>query len=137
MARALVRLDGLTEAKAAVEALPQAFRETIAQTFEVGAAIIEGEADARVPVAKGTMKASLGTRLREDGLQATVGYGDPKARFVEFSTVDTPAQPSLWPAFRIGARFVRKMMRTWGEEAGERVRFKVKRGKREPKKVTP
>lgn len=137
MARARVysTVDGVDDVQRALEALPEAFREVIAQTFEVGAAIIEGEADARVPVDEGDLKESLGIDVRGDGLQATIGYGDPKARFVEFATVDTPAQPSLWPAFRIGARFVRKQIRdSWVVAAAQKLRFKTKRAKR-PRKV--
>lgn len=135
MAAKVSRIDGLTEVNAALAALPEAFREVVAQTFEVGGVIIEGEADARVPVDEGDLKASLGRNTREDGLQVTVGSGDPKARWVEFSTIDTPAQPFLWPGFRIGARFVRKQMRlSWVSDAARKLRLRTKRF-RKPRKA--
>lgn len=133
---ASVSIDGLTEALAALDALPEAFREVVAETIDEGADIIEREADFRVPVAEGDLKRSQGRNDRDDGLQTAVGYGDPKARFVEFATEDTPAQPYLWPAFQQGAKHVRKKMREWGKEAGQKVRARTKRFKR-PKKVAP
>lgn len=130
MARASVRIDGLTEAKATVAALPQAFKDVVAEELLIGSNIILYEANARVPVRFGKLKASLGRNIRDDGLQIAVGSGDPKAKFVEFPTNDTPAQPFLFPAFRLGARYVRRTMRSWAEKAGERVAFKTKRSNR-------
>lgn len=133
MARASIRVDGLTEARSTVAALPQAFKDAAADAIEVGSRIILLEAVRRVPVRRGKLKASLGRNVREDGLQAAVGSGDPKARFVEFATNDTPAQPFLYPAFRLGSRYIRADMREWAEKAGLQARFKTKRGRR-PKK---
>lgn len=127
MARASVRVDGLTEAKATVAALPEAFKDQVRASLQVGRRIILSETARRVPVRYGTLKASLGSNTRDDGLQIAVGFGDKKARFVEFSTNDTPAQPSLYPAFRLGAKFVRSDMRNWAEKAGQQARFKTKR----------
>jgi HK97 gp10 family phage protein len=120
-------IDGLTEVNAALAALPEAFREVAAETLQAGGAVISAEADARVPVDEGDLKGSGDSAVREDGLQVTVGYSDPKGRWVEFATNDTPAQPFLYPAFQIGARFVRKQMRNWGKAAGEKVRTRVRR----------
>lgn len=122
-------LDGLTEAKAALSQLPEAFRETVAHTIELGVAIIEGEADARVPEESGALRASIGKAIRGDGLQATVGAGEHYARYVEFGTIHRSARPFLWPAFRLGARFVRKQMRQWGEDVGRKIRTRTKRSK--------
>lgn len=130
MAKLSVRLDGLTEAKATIALLPQAFKEVAAENLLIGSNIILYETNARVPVRFGKMKRSLGRNIREDGLQIAVGFGDPKARFVEFPTNDTPAQPSLFPAFRLGARFIRGSMRNWTDDAGNRARFKTKRSNR-------
>lgn len=125
-----LKVQGLTEVSAALAQLPAEFRAVVAETIDEGSAIIEAEARVRVPVDQGTMKRSLGRNVRADGLQAAVGFGDPKARFVEFETKDTRAQPSLWPAFRRGARFIRRELREWAARAGLRVRFKTKRGRR-------
>ena len=57
--------------------------------------------------------------VRDDGLQASVGSGDKKARFVEFATNDTPAQPFLYPAFRVGAKYIRASMRNWAKNAAQ------------------
>lgn len=127
MPRASVRVDGLTEAKATVAALPEAFKEQVRESIDIGSRIILSEAGQRVPVREGVLKRSLGRNVRADGLQAAVGSGDKKARFVEFSTNDTPAQPFLYPAFRLGAKFIRAQMRNWAENAGQQARFKTKR----------
>lgn len=135
MARGLkadVRVDGLTEARATMAALPQAFKDVAGVTIALGAAIIEAEAKRRVPVRSEALKKSIGTNLRGDSLQAAVGAGLVYAKFVEFGTGDTPAQPFLYPAYRRGARYVRKQMREWANEAGMQARFKTKRG-RKPK----
>lgn len=130
MARANVRVDGLTEARATIAALPQAFKDVVGVTIALGAGIIEAVAKRRVPVRSAALKNSIGTNLREDSLQAAVGTGVYYAKFVEFGTGDTPAQPFLFPAFRKGARYVRGRMRGWAEDAGQQARFKTKRGRK-------
>lgn len=120
-------IDGLTQARAALAALPQAFKDVAAETIDEGTDIILNEAFARAPVGHypdvhpGLLKRSLGKNTREDGLQATVGDGAVDAKFVELGTSDTPAQPYLFPAYRIGARYIRQAMKDWSNEAASRV----------------
>lgn len=121
-----VYIDGLTEAKAAIASLPEAFREVASDTIEIGSRIILTEAIRKVPEDKGTLKNSLGRNVREDGLQASIGAGDYKAKFLEFGTDDTRAQPFLFPAYRKGARFVRSQMKGWTEKAGKKVSVRGK-----------
>ena len=128
--KADVRIDGLTEAKATLAALPEAFKNQVRESLDIGSAIILSEAGRRVPVRFGDLKRSLGRNIRDDGLQVAVGSGDHKAQWVEFATNDTPAQPFLYPAFRQGSRFVRGSMRSWAENAGEQARFRTKRSGR-------
>lgn len=130
MPKVTVRVDGLTEARASVAALPEAFKEVAREELDAGSRIILTEAGRRVPVRHGKLMASLGRNIRSDGLQISIGSGDKKAKFVEFATNDTPAQPFLFPAFKLGARFIRRQMRSWAEKAGERVKFKGKRSSR-------
>lgn len=130
MAKLSVRVDGLTEARATTAALPEAFKAVVREALEIGGNIILFETNRRVPVRHGKLKASLGRNVREDGLQVSVGFGDKKAQWVEFATNDTPAQPSLFPAFKLGARFIRRSMRDWTDDAGNRARFKTKRSNR-------
>lgn len=125
--KANVRVDGLTEARATIALLPQAFRDVVSENLEIASRIILSEAGSRVPVRQGTLKRSLGRNVRADGLQVAIGSGDKKARFVEFATNDTPAQPFLYPAFRLGSRFIRGAMKNWTDDAGNRARFKTKR----------
>lgn len=117
MAKLSVRVDGLTEARANVANLPPAFRAVVVRTLYFGSGIIGIEASRRVPVDKGKLAASRGRNIREDGLQIAVGFGDKKAKFLEFGTNDTRAQPFLLPGFRIGARYIRQKMRGWAKEA--------------------
>lgn len=117
MARISARVDGLTEARATLAVLPEAFKEQARQSIDIGSRIILSEAGSRVPVRSGKLKQSLGRNVREDGLMAAIGSGDYKAKFVEFGTEDTPAQPFLYPAFRLGAKYVRATMKNWAQKA--------------------
>lgn len=130
MAKLSVRVDGLTEARATVALLPESFKAVVREALEIGGNIILSETNRRVPIRFGTLKRSLGRNVRDDGLQVAVGFGDKKAQWVEFATNDTPAQPSLYPAFRLGARFIRASMKDWTDDAGNRARFKTKRSNR-------
>lgn len=107
------RVDGLTEIDYKLRDLPGAFRRLAAEAIETGAAIMESEAKGRVPVDSGDLMNSIGTNIREDGLQAAVGSGLFYAAWVEVGTSDTPAQPYLYPAFLTGAKFVRRHMKGW------------------------
>lgn len=129
-----LRVDGLTEAKETFGLLPEAFVSVAKETIAEGADIIWSEAYARCPVGTGRdphpgeLKASLGKNIRSDGLQATVGSGLHRAKFTELGTNDTPAEPFLYPGYRIGARFIRQEIRGWADEAGQRARFRTKKG---------
>jgi HK97 gp10 family phage protein len=122
-----VTVDGLTEAKQTLAALPEAFREEIADAIDVGSAIILSEAARRVPVRTGKLKSSLSRSVRGDGQEAIVGSNDFKSKFIEFGTNDTPAQPFLFPAFRLGAKYIRAVLRNAAEDAGIQARFRTKR----------
>jgi HK97 gp10 family phage protein len=131
-----IRIDGLTEAKATIAALPEAFKEVAGESIHEGTDIMWSEAEARAPVGSGRdvhpgmLKASIGKNERADGLQASVGSGVVYAKFVEFGTGDTPAEPFLYPAFRIGARVIRGQMRGWADDAGNRAKLRTKRGRK-------
>lgn len=122
-------VDGLTQAKKALASLPEAFREVAAKSIAAGSQIILTEALSRAPVGweelrEGhvRLKGSIGREVRPDGLQAAVGSGDFTAKWVEFGTKKNAAKPFLYPAYRLGARYVRKAMRGWAKAAGEKVR---------------
>lgn len=150
MIRFALRVDGLTEATAAMAQLPVEFRAEAIRSIDEGSALIEVEYRARVPVGDaiagryakdrtpGELKRSIGRNVREDGLQAAVGSGSPRAKWVEFATEDTPAQPALRPAYRRGVRLIRQQMKEWGARAGQRVRVRSRRRYRGPApKVAP
>lgn len=126
-------MDGLTAAKKALAALPEAFREEAAKSIAEGSQIILKEAQQRAPVGDDPLrpghirlKPSLGREVRSDGLQASVGSGDFTAKWVEYGTKKNVAKPFLWPAYLLGARYVRKQMRGWAKAAGEKVRTRQK-----------
>lgn len=121
--------DGLAEVTATLAALPNAFRVQAAITIGEAAEIIEQEAKARVPVLTGTLQASIGANIREDGLSAAVGSGARYAPVVEFGSKTQPAQPWLYPAFRVGARHVRNRMKDWTDGAGTMAKVRAKRSK--------
>lgn len=121
-----VRIDGLTEAKATFDLLPPAFVEVASETIGTGTDIMWAEAYSRAPFRTGKLKQSIHRNVRADGLQAAVGSSDHIAKFVELGTNDTPAEPFLYPGFRIGARHIRTEMRAWADEAGMRARFRTK-----------
>lgn len=124
-----VSVDGLTELRGTLADLPAAFREVLADAIDTGSAIIESEAHSRVPYDEGDLDRSIGRNVRSDGLQAAVGSGLEYAPHVELGTAHAPAQPWLYPAFRLGARYVRRQMKDFTAAAGRKVRVRV-RGKR-------
>lgn len=119
-------IDGLTEARAACAALPEAFKEVVRESLDVGSRIILSEAGRMVPVRYGILKRSLGRNVREDGLQIAIGSGDWKAKFQEFGTNDTPRQAFLYPAYRRGAKYIRAQMKRWATDAATRVTVRGK-----------
>jgi hypothetical protein len=129
-----VRVDGLREAKASLADVPEAYREAIAETLKRGSEIIETEAKARVRKRSGELAESIATNIRDDGLMAATGSGLPRARWIELGTSRSNGKryPFLFPAFKRGARLVRKEMRDWGAAAERKVRFKTKRFKPKP-----
>lgn len=122
-----VSITGLREAKEALGAIPEAMRFEVALTIRQGAGIIEADYRRRIRKRTGETAQSIGMNVREDGLQAAVGAGDPVARFLELGTFRTRRYPALYPAFLRGARHVRRQMRGWVPATGNRVRFKTRR----------
>ena len=120
-------VDGLTEAYAALDAIPEAVRDFLADIIDTGSAIIESEAHRRVPIDEGDLDRSIGRNVREDGLQAAVGSDLEYAPFVELGTAHAPAQPWLYPAYLAGARFIRRRTKDFEKETGMRLRVRSKR----------
>ena len=126
-----VRVDGLTEAKAALAFIPEAVREEFAAMIRETAENVEQLARSAAPRRDGDLKASIATNIREDGLQAAIGSNLYYAKFVEFGTVRTRKRPFLYPAFRLAVR----QFRIGAKEAGVKIRNKVKRRYKGPKKA--
>lgn len=126
-----IRVDGLTETKAALAYIPDAVKEVFAERIRIIAGNIEQRAKARVRRRSGATADSITTVVREDGLQATVGTPMPHAKFLEFGTVHSRKRPFLYPAFRTSVRDFRKDAKA----AGEKIKSKVKRRYKGPKKA--
>lgn len=126
-----VRVEGIQDAVQAFRDMPGPIREAIAEKVANAAAIIESEAIGRVPIDEGDLKRDIQTKLSPRGMAAVVGNDEViYARWVELGTLRMNAQPYLYPAFRWGARYFRKEMRSLGDEIGAKVRGRTRRSRR-------
>lgn len=112
------RVLGLDELRAKVAAIPDAAHAAILKAMEEGAEEMVGMARRLVPVESGDLRESIGwtwgaaprgamilgtSRAAAGGDRITIFAGNEKAfyaRFVEFGTVATPAQPYFFPSWR-------------------------------------
>ncbi|PLX37000.1 MAG: hypothetical protein C0605_07995 [Hyphomicrobiales bacterium] len=108
-------------------ALAPAAEKEIKSAVEKSATELESSAKHFAPVDSGAMKAGIKTRIERGGMAARVGVFDPKlfyVRFVEFGTRTAPAQPFLFPSYRllrrrIRGRFSRAINKAAKEVAGK------------------
>lgn len=122
---AAVRLDFLDETRATLRALPEVTSGILGIYIRDAAQQIEQEAKQRAPRGRtGDLQASIGTEVRSDGLEVRVGSGAFYAKFVELGTVNASAKPFLFPAYKKGARVLRKRVRGLATDIGRRSRFK-------------
>ena len=118
------KVEGLKECEAALVALAEEFnlsrataKNTIARGLIDAAEPVVGDAEARAPVLKGTLRDSItaSTQLtrrqksqtrKESPVEVYIGAGGlPQAHLQEFGTSEFPAQPFLRPAWD-GNRFL-------------------------------
>lgn len=101
-----LRIQGMREAKAAFQRLPEVFRERLADATEATAKEIARGAQVRVlsspSVVTRALYNAIGWKMnRNNGRGAAgvqVGAAGRRAHFVEFGTVKMPAEPFMVPA---------------------------------------
>jgi HK97 gp10 family phage protein len=117
-----VKLQGFRELEAALEALPKSTgRNVLRRIARAALEPLAEHARGLAPVEEGALRASIAVsekRTRrvkrshrfdnKTGLEMAMGPGSgegalPYASFVEFGTIDTPAQPFMRPAWDSGA----------------------------------
>lgn len=94
-------LSDETLSRAAAKALEAALEQT-AQ-----------DARSRCPVKSGSLRASIGVCISQQGARATgeVYAAAPHAKAVELGTMHSPAQPFLYPAYRENAARIQDAIR--------------------------
>lgn len=125
-----IDVEGTEDVVAAFRELPDAIREVIGEKIETTAGIIHSEARRRVPYDDGDLDRDIKIKLSPRKQYARVGNDLFYAPFQELGTLRSPAQPYLYPAFRAGARYLRREMRGWGNEVGAQIRGRARRRRR-------
>ena len=94
---------GLSELRKKLRAMPAAVRQPVVDAVQAGAEEIRFEQLSRVAVAEGDLAASIEIKFGRDRLSAKIGPGARtkkakrrggwRAKFIEFGTRHSPAQP--------------------------------------------
>lgn len=128
------RVDGLTEVKANLQALPEETRGVVSGYVGQWTDETLAGAQRRAPRGEtGDLARSYGKSVRSDGLQAAVGSSLPRSRYAELGTRKARARPHLYPSFRTANRAFRERIKNTVTDLGK-VRTRVRRLKR-PRKV--
>lgn len=95
----------LSNVRRTLKQMPQDVTAGVRTVIETTSETVLEEALDRVPVDSGTLKQNLSRKTRSDGLSAEIGVRGKRGKkaayhgkFVEFGTVNQPAQPFLTPA---------------------------------------
>jgi HK97 gp10 family phage protein len=94
----------LAKIQARLEAIPKAVRDDVKPSLQQSGAELVAAISAAAPKETGKLSASIAVTPKagqDAAVAVTAGNADaPYARFVEFGTVDAPAHPFFWPAYR-------------------------------------
>jgi HK97 gp10 family phage protein len=94
----------LAKIQARLEAIPKAVRDDVKPSLQQSGADLVAAISAAAPKETGKLAASIAVAPKagqDAAVAVTAGNADaPYARFVEFGTVDAPAHPFFWPAYR-------------------------------------
>lgn len=94
---------GLAKVRQRLDAIPRQVRNAVQPALDTSANELADMQRRLVPVDEGDLKDSIEVHPGEHELQRIVKVGGPRAhhaRWVEFGTAHTPAQPFFWPAYR-------------------------------------
>lgn len=82
-------------------AIPNAVRDAVQPALDTSADELAARMKSLAPVDEGDLKDSIRKEQGTHELSRNVLTDDYKARWVEFGTVNQPAQPFFWPAYRL------------------------------------
>ena len=80
--------------------IPDLLAVPIKKQIAEGLQQVQKTAQQNAPVRTGALKKSIKTEIETDGLKGRVYSDAPHAHLVEFGTVNAPAQPFMFPAWR-------------------------------------
>ncbi|BCJ86454.1 HK97-gp10 family putative phage morphogenesis protein [Effusibacillus dendaii] len=95
-----VEVDGLQQLFSGLDRLSDEMRDAIWKQIKQSAKELRKDAQSRAPArADQRLKKSIRVQYDEDALEAVIGPKVFYAHFLEFGTVQQPAQPYMTPAF--------------------------------------
>jgi HK97 gp10 family phage protein len=112
-----MKMDALTaagkikEALAAIDKYDKKIRLAVEQAIEKGIKNIGRAAQSRAPVKSGKLKKSARVKMDKTTITGTAAFEARHARVVEFGSVNSRAQPFLFPAFQEEVPQVEKEIR--------------------------
>nr|WP_255699941.1 HK97-gp10 family putative phage morphogenesis protein [Jiella avicenniae] len=96
------------------DAIPRAVREAVIPALDKSADQLVAAAKHLAPEDDGDLKNSICREAGEHDLQRVVKAGDDKAfyaMFVEHGTAETPAQPFMFPAYRLNKDQIQRRLK--------------------------
>lgn len=113
---------GLARMRARLDAIPAKIKADLQPALDTSVNELADMQRRLVPVDEGDLKSSIEVHPGAHELQRIVKVGGPRAhhaRWVEFGTAHTPAQPFFWPAYRALQKRIRARL---GRAAGKAIR---------------
>lgn len=115
----MARVEGLERLKRRFAKIPAKIRAEVRIALEKSADELVSTQQQLVPIDRGDLQASIHKRDGRHDLSVEVVAGSDRAfyaAFVEFGTVNTPAQPYFFPPYRaLRKRFVARTKRAVGK----------------------
>jgi HK97 gp10 family phage protein len=114
-----VTIKGLDKALKKIKNLPDEKRAGLKGVIEENAKIMEDDQKQNVPVDEGETKESIKTNVLNKGLTAHIGPMGKKGfkkHWLEFGTVNMPAQPFIRPSFEKNkSQYLRDLKKEMGK----------------------
>ena len=93
-------IKGSEKLRRQLQSIPDLLAVPIKKQIAEGLQQVQKTAQQNAPVRTGALKKSIKTEIETDGLKGRVYSDAPHAHLVEFGTVNAPAQPFMFPAWR-------------------------------------